>query len=419
MAEPISVRLRCPTWKQLGAIYRRDLSRGELFLRAPKPPAIGAIMVVELILPSGSLVPLSGTIQEHVPPGGREGRGPGVIVALSMIAPATMWMIESALTAAGESRDAEPASGAAPGAAEPALQEDAAVGDAERDLAAALEEELAAMRKLNPFQVLDVPYDADDQAVRGAFGVLARRYHPDRFTRYAGGRARTCGSEIFLCIRNAYKQLSEPSSRHRVLGALGRDAQGRPMPGGARQRINTPPPIPAVAGAPAPVVPAGADVTQPMEPSPLPPAPRPHGRPERPSDGFGGLFNDLSQRNDGGSPLLTMRPARVPPTPVPAAAHASANEALERGDYERALQLFNHILRQSPSDAAGKIGIELATGLRALAQRDRFVAAERFERVLALDPTNERAARELAEMRRKNTTERTGMLSRLLGKERP
>jgi hypothetical protein len=37
--------------------------------------------------------------------------------------------------------------------------------------------------------------------------------------------------------------------------------------------------------------------------------------------------------------------------------------------------------------------------------------------VLEFDPTNERAARELAEMRRQATADRKGLLSRLLGKK--
>ena len=56
-------------------------------------------------------------------------------------------------------------------------------------------------------------------------------------------------------------------------------------------------------------------------------------------------------------------------------------------------------------------------GLRALAARDRLEAAQRFEAALEIDPSNERAARELAEMRRQATNERKGLLSRLMGKK--
>ena len=51
------------------------------------------------------------------------------------------------------------------------------------------------------------------------------------------------------------------------------------------------------------------------------------------------------------------------------------------------------------------------------AGRDRLEAAQRFEAALEIDPSNERAARELADMRRQATNERKGLLSRLMGKK--
>ena len=47
---------------------------------------------------------------------------------------------------------------------------------------------------------------------------------------------------------------------------------------------------------------------------------------------------------------------------------------------------------------------------------DRGQAERRFEAALELDPTNDRAARALADLRRQATQERKGFLSRLLGK---
>ncbi|MEZ4368237.1 MAG: hypothetical protein R2939_18460 [Kofleriaceae bacterium] len=55
--------------------------------------------------------------------------------------------------------------------------------------------------------------------------------------------------------------------------------------------------------------------------------------------------------------------------------------------------------------------------MKAMAARDRMEAAQRFEAVLEIDPSNERAARELAEMRRQATNERKGLLTKLLGKK--
>ncbi len=60
--------------------------------------------------------------------------------------------------------------------------------------------------------------------------------------------------------------------------------------------------------------------------------------------------------------------------------------------------------------------MELAEGRLALANGDRMEAAERFEAALDIDPSNERAAREIAEMRRYATSQRRGLLSKLMKK---
>jgi tetratricopeptide (TPR) repeat protein len=95
----------------------------------------------------------------------------------------------------------------------------------------------------------------------------------------------------------------------------------------------------------------------------------------------------------------------------------AAEELLDTGRYDEALALFKIYNRKNPADRQARAGIELAEGMRALAQRDRLEAAQRFESVLEIDPANERAARELAEMRRLATNERKGLLSRLMGKK--
>jgi hypothetical protein len=421
VSAPVAVKLRCRTWRQLGAIYRRDLSAGVLFLKSQRPPPLGTQLIVELVLPSGSLVPLSGGVSEHVPPDGQGGRGPGLVLALATIPSETMWLLESALQASGDLHELP---GSLPGGEPGAAAEDAPLDDAERELVAALTEELESMRKLNPFQVLNVGYGADDEAIRRAFGELARRYHPDRFARYPTPAARERGSEIFLIIRNAYKQLGDQAARSKALRALGRDDKGRPLPSGARPPRATPVSVPIVR------TPSGA--TPPPTPTPAasgpaaavgsPPARRATLAPVE--EDFGDLFTSPPATAHGAPvevekaverPPISAAPA--PPMPPGVSAHDNASQAIERGDYERAAMVYSMILRKAPNDIPARAGIELANGLRALAQRDRLEAAERFEAVLALEPTNERAARELADMRRKNTSERTGLLSRLRGKE--
>ena len=55
------------------------------------------------------------------------------------------------------------------------------------------------------YSVLGIPRDADEQMIRSAYRILARRYHPDRG---AGS-----SSEKFRQINEAYQTLIDPTSR--------------------------------------------------------------------------------------------------------------------------------------------------------------------------------------------------------------
>jgi curved DNA-binding protein CbpA len=57
------------------------------------------------------------------------------------------------------------------------------------------------------YAILGVPRDADEQAIRTAFRILARRYHPDRG---AGS-----SSERFRQVVEAYETLGDPALRRR------------------------------------------------------------------------------------------------------------------------------------------------------------------------------------------------------------
>jgi hypothetical protein len=94
-------------------------------------------------------------------------------------------------------------------------------------------------------------------------------------------------------------------------------------------------------------------------------------------------------------------------------------ELVDQGRLDEALAGYRLLTKRHASDRNVRAGVELCEGLLALAARDRLEAAQRFETVLEIDPSNERAARELADMRRQATNERKGLLSRLMGKKEP
>jgi len=396
-AAPITIKLRCRSWAQLKSIYERDLARAALFLRSGKPPPLGARVRVDLSLPSDSLIVLNGAVTEHVPEGGLGGRGPGVDIALDSIPQSAMWLIESALKSAATKQESQPIPPAKTTPAPPraaAIEDDADVADAESDLVAALREEHAALARLNPFQILDVGYEATDAEVRGAFGELTRKYHPDRFARYQSREARKHASEIFILIRDAYRKLGTEKARAQTLRMLRMD-RGSPTRG---TRPTSPP--------------TSSDDDAPVRASPSFKARSPVQPPARETSPA--TPRAASRRPSSPPPSVAPRARRpsAPPTKIPA-----AENLLEAGQYDQALQLYRRAAENNPTDRGARAGVELAEGLRALAQRNRLEAAQRFESVLELDPSNERAARELAEMRRVATNERKGLLARLLGKK--
>ena len=90
----LSIKLRCASWQQLATIYRRDLSRGTMFLKAATPPAIGTSVRIDLTLPSASVITLTGVVQGHI---NDAQRGQGVELKLAPIPTGSIWLIESAL----------------------------------------------------------------------------------------------------------------------------------------------------------------------------------------------------------------------------------------------------------------------------------------------------------------------------------
>jgi len=471
MAEgALSIKLRCASWQQLSTIYKRDLSHGTMFLRAAAPPAIGTLVCIDLALPSATVIALSGVVHSHV---NDPQRGSGVELKLEPIPTGSVWLIESAL-ASEHKRLATPAfgtpvSGMSTTGVIPAINDSADVSAAEQDLIKALVSEAESLKKLNPFLVLGVGYEASDSEVRAAFGELTKRYHPDRFARYESHELRQVAAEIFILIRDAYRKLDDAVARAQVLHSLGKPAPGpRAVASPRRVSPSVPPPKPPQRPSPVPASASGASPmpsppgalattgsgaspapvamtsgTAPTSPVPvirppgasLPPIPRPAEiRPratKRPTGDPLPAVPDVRDTRgapgrraatDPGAAAASRRAAQSQPIAVVSAepVDVSALEALiDQGKLDDALAAYKLMGKKHPHDRNLRAGVELCEGLRALAARDRLEAAQRFEAALEIDPSNERAARELADMRRQATNERKGLLSRLMGKKEP
>src|SRR5438874_1643582 len=190
---PLSIKLRCASWQQLATIYRRDLSRGSMFLKASTQPAIGTLVKIDLELPSASVIELQGTIVRHVTD---PQKGTGVDLQLEPLPTKSVWMIENALAAETKVRASSQSEATQSPQAQqavhraPTLTDGEEISSAELELIRALDAEAESLKKLNPFLVLGVGYETTDADVRHAFGELTKRYHPDRFARYQSPKLR-------------------------------------------------------------------------------------------------------------------------------------------------------------------------------------------------------------------------------------
>ncbi len=292
VAAGLSIKLRCASWQQLATIYKRDLSKGTMFLKAASPPPLGTKVRIDLTLPSASVIALSGVVTQHV---SDATRGTGVDLQLDPLPSSSIWLIESAL--ASEIKTGRAAT--SPGT-EMALSDSSEVASAEHDLVRALVAEADWLKKLNPFLVLGVGYEAGDGDVRAAFGELTKRYHPDRFARYESKELRAVAAEIFILIRDAYRKLGDEASRSQALAQLGKSSAPRAVPS---KPPATPPAIPSIVrpgqaarpiavattphSTPPPIAsstPPRARTEPPAWPTPIPPSRRPrrHRRTRRP-----------------------------------------------------------------------------------------------------------------------------------------
>jgi len=400
----LSIKLRCASWQQLATIYKRDLSKGTMFLKATAPPPIGTSVRIDLTLPSSSVVTLTGVILQHV---SDPQRGTGVELKLAPIPTGSIWLIESALASEARTPQLSPSSGVPVALPPTASGPVAAIGGegediaaAEADLTRALLAEAESLKKLNPYLVLGVGYEATDADVRTAFGELTKRYHPDRFARYESTNLRSVAAEIFILIRDAYRRLGNEAGRAQALAAIGKPrgaASPSPAPtmraGGARIQTAQ---IPVLR--PQTQAVKTADRTGAIRRPEQTPPPQPAIAPTQPV------------------PIPPLAAAAAKPPPADASDAAGLEQLLDDGRVDEALAGFKALSKKHPQDRNLRAGIELCEGLLALNLRDRLEAAQRFETALEIDPSNERAARELADMRRQATNEGKGLLSRLMGK---
>ncbi|MEZ4435373.1 MAG: DnaJ domain-containing protein [bacterium] len=125
-----------------------------------------------------------------------------------------------------------PASAAA--AAPAAAPSAAALPEKIRAKLAEAREMAATADTKNHYELLGVPKNADENAIRNAFRKLARDFHADRFARYGLDKdAQSAVQKVFISINRAHETLSDPARRTEYDLGLEMRVGGSGRPGAA------------------------------------------------------------------------------------------------------------------------------------------------------------------------------------------
>lgn len=215
-AATINARLRCSSWPQLLGIYRRDLSRGRLFIKAARQPPPGQPVSIRLTLPSGREIELAGAVESH-----ESGpRGTGVVVALDLGAEARK-ALDDAVRFASEQTGATPAKSSVDQSPREAGSGAEPIAAAEAELIQALSLELDTVRRFNSFQVLGVGYGAGTEQIEAAFAALSRRYDSAVPAGHSPELAEVTGA-LLAAAREARDAIGDPDRRAAELEAIRR-----------------------------------------------------------------------------------------------------------------------------------------------------------------------------------------------------
>lgn len=79
---------------------------------------------------------------------------------------------------------------------------------------------VAAMRKLDYFEILGVRRDANREGVKRSYFALAKEYHPDKHYQSASSEVRALAQQIYDLVSTAHDTLTDPAERERYLGDL-------------------------------------------------------------------------------------------------------------------------------------------------------------------------------------------------------
>jgi len=208
------VKIRCKSWDKVQTLYTRDISRGGMFLRTTKAIEQGTPLRIVLTLPDERVLELEAEVARVVTAADADKRGPGMGIRFLDV-DAKRQQLEDILASLPTSK-AKLDLGEEPSTLRPPTQPPAIVKPSTAPTAADEVKVLAELRKTlassmaqSPVARLGVPDGSDLTAVRKGWLVMAKRYHPDHFRRYAATDIHETASELFYVLRMTYEKLRQ------------------------------------------------------------------------------------------------------------------------------------------------------------------------------------------------------------------
>ncbi len=180
------LRVRCTTWEQVEAFYRRKLRRsGRLSMKVPFACELGTQVTLGLELPNQIVIAIDGTVSNV---GATTAGRTAIDVSLFGLSADLLKRLEVMV---GDARSVQ-------------AEEE---GDDERRLLHMREADLRRKRLLATHEIVGVPRDPSAVELRAAWIALASREHPDTVARYASTTLSSVAEETMILASRAYGRL--------------------------------------------------------------------------------------------------------------------------------------------------------------------------------------------------------------------
>jgi curved DNA-binding protein CbpA len=405
-----TLRARCATWGAVESFYRdRVLPGGLLAARVPFVPQPGDRVALALELPDEVVMAIDGVVRKV---GESDGHKTPIVVRLVGFGEKTISrlraMVAEGRGASGRDRRAAssvpiPASRArsrrvrpppprpedAPvniAIATPAAPDPSALDEPARGVYDRLVAELERLSELDAAAVVGCEPGAELEAVRRAYFERVKELHPDVLARHRSAAIGHAAQELFIFVNRAYDRLR---SAARVAG------RGQLIGSALRGELGWVIDVGDLGGDPGDRALSAADLFRDVDDT----APR----------------GDAAVALTGGEPAPGG--AAEPAVPLSELV-AEAGAAAERGDFDRAAELYAEALGLEPRDRKLRARYHAARGRQLIGQGDRVRATTQLELALSHDPDNADAAAALADIRGGGRRKRRSRLSRWLKGER-